>query len=263
MKTIFSGIINFIIVIIVTLAIFATFLFLNTNENGIVTVGDGSIISINDESMKGTLDKGDLIVVYKQSIENVVENDVVTYLYEEENEIKVLTGRVYLVNQEDNQTNLVLKGDAQSEEEIVTINATNIVGKWNNSQKMVFVGSVYDFILSPLGFIIVITIPLVMLLGYVIIKLIKKQKKNKNNIEEDTSMMEQTTDLNSIEQETPVEQSPEVINTDVELPIPQVSENIETPIELPIPQVTETIEPAQPEEIVEQANSSDDDIEVL
>lgn len=188
MKTIFSGIINFIIVLIVTIAIFATFLFLNINDKGIVTVGDGSIISINDNTMKGALNKGELIVVYKQPVENIKENDVVTYLYEKNNKVEILTGRVYLINNDSQQTNFVLKGDAQSEEEIVTINATNVVGKWNNKQKVLFVGPLYNFILSTTGFIVVITIPLVLLLGYIIIKLIKKQKQNKNNKEDNISL---------------------------------------------------------------------------
>lgn len=194
MRRLFKLILDLIIILFVITAIIETTFILMKDENGVTHFGDYITVPIKDDTMEPTIMTNDLILNKKVSTpESIKENDVISYLIEENEKKEIKTGRVVEINQDNGSISWKVKGDNQGEEEQITVTSDNIVGLFTNT-KMLFVGGVLAFLETQNGFLICIIIPLLLIFFYQLCKLIstilKEKKENQKEVETENKVME-------------------------------------------------------------------------
>lgn len=178
---------NIFIWIFVAFSAFMTILSLtaSTSQDGIPSISGTAFMTVSTDSMKGTFDKGDLILVKKLTEEgkqNLNVDDVITYRADlDGNGTEELnTHRIYEIVYEEDGTVDSYKtwGDNNPIPDEDPVLWQLVVGKWNKETRddgtvIPFVGGVISFIQKPTGFLVAIVLPLVIFFLYEVYVFIK------------------------------------------------------------------------------------------
>lgn len=164
-------------IIKVVFTIFIIFLFIlmmliNYDENSDRgNLGELYLFNIVSESMKPTINKNDIIVVKKVSIDDLKEGDIITFHYEN----RVISHRISKIDS-GNKGNIHTKGDNNKSEDTFIIDKSQIYGKV--IMTIPKLGEYIQYLQKGKGFINV-------LLGIIIIYIFynyKSEKKYKRKI---------------------------------------------------------------------------------
>jgi signal peptidase len=163
--------------IIIIFAIAVTVMAFSSRESGVPKLFGYSFLSVQSDSMSGTFEVGDLIVVENCNPETLKEGDVVTYWkYTKEGKflnthriVEKIETRFDIYNE--TVTTYRTKGDHNEEVDADTLATRDIFGKWTN-KKVRHLGTVMDFLSSQKGFMICIVVPLALLFVYQLYKFI-------------------------------------------------------------------------------------------
>ena len=147
-------------------------------ENGQANVFGYTANSVQTDSMKGTINEGDLIISKVVTSKNkadfdLKEGDIVSFYTEIKKGTKILiTHRIYEVRQAGNTTVITTWGDnresAPEPDDPITMSDVQSVYMF----KIPLVGHFIDFLKTPLGFIICLVIPLLSFICWQAYKLI-------------------------------------------------------------------------------------------
>ena len=175
-------ILNVFIWIFVAFSAFMTILSLtaSSSKDGIPSLSGTAFMTVSSDSMKGTFDQGDLILVKKLTEEgkmNLQVGDVITFRADlDGNGTEELnTHRIIGVN-EDGSFNTM--GDNNGMADNDPVYKELVIGKWNKKTTddgvaIPFVGGVINFIQKPTGFLVAIVLPLVIFFLYEVYVFIK------------------------------------------------------------------------------------------
>ena len=173
LKKIGSVVIVFIISLLVVIASITA-----KRENGQANVFGYTANSVQTDSMKGTINEGDLIISKVVTSKNkadfdLKEGDIVSFYTEIKKGTKILiTHRVYEVRQAGNTTVITTWGDnresAPEPDDPITMSDVQSVYMF----KIPLVGHFIDFLRTPLGFIICLVVPLLAFISWQAYKLI-------------------------------------------------------------------------------------------
>lgn len=130
------------------------------------------LLSVQSESMTPALQKGDLITVTRVSVSQLTEGDVVTFV-NPQNRKQTITHRIAQLPSEANNQRLVTKGDANATAD-APIAPSSVLGKVN--RRVPLAGHAVDFVRKPLGLILIIYIPALMVLAHELRLLIRHYK---------------------------------------------------------------------------------------
>ena len=180
-------ILNVFIWIFVAFSAFMTILSLtaSSSQDGIPSISGTAFLTVSSDSMKGTFDKGDLILVKKltdESKQNLKVGDVITFRDDlDGNGTEELnTHRIYEVvyNQDGSFFGFRTWGDNNPIPDEDPIKWQFVIGKWNKKTTddgvaIPFVGGVIGFIQKPTGFLVAIVLPLVIFFLYEVYVFIK------------------------------------------------------------------------------------------
>lgn len=180
-------ILNVFIWIFVAFSAFMTILSLtaSSSQDGIPSLSGTAFLTVSSDSMKGTFDKGDLILVKKLTDEgrqNLKVGDVITYRADlDKNGTEELnTHRIYEINYDADGTvdSYVTWGDNNPIRDDDPVLWQFVIGKWNKKTTddgavIPFVGGVISFIQKPTGFLVAIVLPLVIFFLYEVYVFIK------------------------------------------------------------------------------------------
>ena len=180
-------ILNVFIWIFVAFSAFMTILSLtaSSSKDGIPSLSGTAFMTVSSDSMKGTFDQGDLILVKKLTEEgkmNLQVGDVITFRADlDGNGTEELnTHRIYQVNYKpDGSVNSYSTwGDNNPIPDEYSTLPQMVVGKWNKKTTddgvaIPFVGGVINFIQKPTGFLVAIVLPLVIFFLYEVYVFIK------------------------------------------------------------------------------------------
>ena len=132
------------------------------------------IYSVQTGSMQPTIRIGDLIFVKEE--DNYIEGDVITFFSGTGKSRVVMTHRIKEMNTDNTYTT---KGDANTVTDVETVSKEDILGRY--FFKIPLLGYPINLVRTPLGFLILIVIPSV-IIGYEEVKKIKDEiisiKKN-------------------------------------------------------------------------------------
>ena len=180
-------VLNIFICIFVAFSAFMTIISLtaSTSQDGIPSISGTAFLTVSSDSMKGTFDKGDLILVKKLTEEgrkNLKVDDVITFRADlDGNGTEELnTHRIYEITYYDSGDvkGYVTWGDNNPIRDNDPVDWQFVVGKWNKEARddgvaIPFVGGVISFIQKPTGFLVAIVLPLVIFFLYEVYVFIK------------------------------------------------------------------------------------------
>ncbi|MDO5329055.1 MAG: signal peptidase I [Coriobacteriia bacterium] len=155
------------------------------NPNQVPSIGNTSPLVVLTDSMYPTIEGGDLILVDKTNPEGIQQGDIISYFDPAStNESAVVTHRVTKVTNENGQLAFATKGDANTGDDKMNVPANKLVGKYNGS-RYAGIGNFCMWMKSVPGIIVCVGIPLILLVGYDIIRrrmYAKKQEKTEQDL---------------------------------------------------------------------------------
>lgn len=152
-----------------------------TSPDEVPTIGGWAPLIVLTDSMKGgeaNINGGDLIFVKSGAPEEVAVGDVIAFFDPASKSGSILTHRVVRVETaEDGSLEFITKGDANNTEDKDAVPEANLVGEYQF--RIAGAGTVAMFMQTTEGLIVCVVIPLVLLIGYDMIrrKLYEKSKK--------------------------------------------------------------------------------------
>ena len=173
MKKFLKLILSIAFAIYMVVALGLTVCLLSYNEYNITEIGNMSLIIIRDDELNPDFKKGDLVVVTKNSNNNIKIGDKVFFYNAYMNQVDVNLGKV--VDKEkvnEKETTFIL-------DDKLKISSEYIIGKTETSQVYNGVGSVLGFLESKWGFLITILLPLLLMFVYVVYEIALEIKKAK------------------------------------------------------------------------------------
>lgn len=165
-------------VLIVVLILFSVIISVSSitakANNGVPDVFGYTPFSVQTDSMKPTLSKGDYIFVEECDANNLQVGDVITYFTRIEGQRAINTHRIVEVLKTNDLIEYRTQGDNKEtnpEPDPLLIAPGDVIGKYNDSRIPVL-GTVIDYLSTQLGFFLVILLPVLLFTVYQIYKLV-------------------------------------------------------------------------------------------
>lgn len=166
---------NIVILFLLIIALLSTYSKLQTrrNPNHIPSIAGLTPMSVLTGSMRPMLEPGDMIVTRKLTPEKIEVGDIITYRISNN---ALVTHRVIDVVRENGSFWFQTKGDANNTEDLQLINSNEIVGTY--LFKIPKGGYVTSFIRTPLATLFLIVLPVLILIGNELRKVLIGVDKN-------------------------------------------------------------------------------------
>jgi signal peptidase len=149
------------------------------NEDQVPSVGGYLPLIVLSDSMYPGIQSGDLIICHTADAENVQVGDVIAFFDPASNGTSVVTHRVIEVTTQDGALAFRTQGDANNAADANLVPAANLVGVYQN--RIAGAGNVAMFMQTTEGLIVCVIVPLILLVGYdVIRRRIYESKKQKD-----------------------------------------------------------------------------------
>ena len=177
-------IIDILVVLILIVSIIVVMLSLTSKSSGVPNIFGIAPLRVQTESMKGTVDPGDLIFCTLTEIDDEFQkNDIVTFPIELNGEKVLNTHRIVEVVKDENITYYRTQGDNKEtnpEPDTDLQTSSTIVAKYTGT-KIPGLGNALSFIRTQLGFFLCILLPMIIFFIYegirVIINLLAYNKE--------------------------------------------------------------------------------------
>lgn len=175
LKRIINIIIDIFIVLILIVSLLVVALSLTTKSSGIPNIFGIAPLSVQTESMKGTVDPGDLIFCSLTEVdEEFQKGDIVTFPIVIDGEQVLNTHRIVEVVVDDNITYYRTQGDnkemnPEPDDDLQT--SSTIVAKYTGV-KIPGLGNVFTFIRTQLGFFLCVLLPMIIFFVYEAVRVI-------------------------------------------------------------------------------------------
>ena len=169
LKRIVNIIIDILVVLILMVSLIVVMLSLTSKSSGVPNIFGIAPLSVQTESMKGTVDPGDLIFCKLTEIDDEFQkDDIVTFPIELNGEKVLNTHRIVEVVKDQNITYYKTQGDnketnPEPDKDLQT--ASTIVAKYTGT-KIPGLGNVLSFIRTQLGFFLCILLPMILFFIY-------------------------------------------------------------------------------------------------
>lgn len=142
--------------------IFVTYLLLSYNKYNIASIGNYYMTYINSEIDE--YDTNDLLLIKKSDVKT---NDVILYCDSTNLPLAIKKDKIKSID----ANNVILLDSS------ITITDENVIGKIDNIVSYNYLGSIYSFLVSKWGYLIVIIFPILIAFIYEIFAIIKEVRK--------------------------------------------------------------------------------------
>ncbi len=139
-----------------------------TNAEEVPDIGGYLPMIVLTDSMYPEIESGDLIICHTIKAEDVKVDDVISFFDPAGNGTSVVTHRVIEIVEEDGDIKFRTKGDFNNTEDKELVPAENLVGIYQS--RIAGAGKIAMFMQSTAGLIICVVLPIVLLVGYDIIR---------------------------------------------------------------------------------------------
>lgn len=180
-KKIFSGIVDFLMLVVIIIAIGVTLISLTKDNTGVSKIGKYIPLNVMTNSMEDTIYEGDFIIMEECDAANLKVGDVISFFATEQDVTIIKTHRIVEINNNNGTVSFITRGDNNEADDYVPVFPSDIVGIWNGV-RLAHVGSILNFVSSQYGFLICIILPLFALFIYQIYKFIIVIIEEKTNI---------------------------------------------------------------------------------
>lgn len=179
------------IILIPILAINVTLIaksYINTEE--VPSIGGVLPLIVLTDSMYPEIHSGDLIICHIEDAEDIKVGDVISYFDPAGNGTSIVTHRVTEVTTEDGGLAFRTKGDANNVEDSMLVPADKLVGVYQ--KRIPSMGNVAMFMQTTQGLIICVVCPILLLVGY---DMIRRRKYEKSNKEDTDALLRELAEL--------------------------------------------------------------------
>ena len=179
------------VILIPILAINVTLIaksYINTEE--VPSVGGWLPLIVLTDSMYPEIHSGDLIICHTEDAENIKEGDIISFFDPAGNGTSIVTHRVTEVTTQDGELAFRTKGDANNVEDSMLVPAENLVAVYRN--RVPSLGNVAMFMQTTQGLIICVVCPILLLVGY---DMIRRRKYEKSSKEDTDALLRELAEL--------------------------------------------------------------------
>lgn len=153
-----------------------------TNSDEVPRFGDWVPMIVLTDSMKPVIKSGDLIICHTAKPDSIKKGDVITFFDPQGDGDSVVTHRVTEIIKKDNNLSFRTKGDANNAEDLLAVPQKSLIGVYQ--RRIPKLGSFALFLSKPMGLVLCVILPLVLLIAYDIIRRRLYDKKNNQTAEE-------------------------------------------------------------------------------
>lgn len=138
------------------------------NKNEVPSIGNMVPLIVLTDSMRPKIDSGDLIICQKIDPEDVNKRNIISFIDPAGNGTSIVTHRVIDIFEENGELFFVTKGDYNNDQDKEPVPAKNLVGIYKT--KLPGLGHVAMFMQSTTGLIICVILPIILLVGYDVVR---------------------------------------------------------------------------------------------
>ena len=150
-----------------------------TNKDDVPKIGGYAPLIVLTGSMEPNIKSGDLIIVKQIDASDVKEKDVIAFFDPDGNGTSILTHRVNSIYEEDGELYFRTQGDANNAEDRKPVPGDDLVGIYKT--RIPGAGNVAMFMQTTAGLIVCVIVPLVLLVGWDILRRSMYEKKNRQD----------------------------------------------------------------------------------
>lgn len=147
------------------------------NKDEVPSIGGTFPLIVLTDSMYPDIKSGDLIICNTAEAEDVKVNDVISFFDPAGNGTSVVTHRVIEIVEEDGEILFRTRGDNNNTEDKELVPAENLVGVYK--MRIAGAGHIAMFMQSTAGLIVCVVLPIILLVGYDLVRrrIYEKSKK--------------------------------------------------------------------------------------
>lgn len=150
-----------------------------TNKDEVPKIGGYCPLIVLTGSMEPEIRSGDLIICRQIDSDDVRVGDVLAFFDPDSTGTAVLTHRVIRITEQDGSLAFITKGDANSIEDKTPVPAENLVGEYRF--KIPGAGNAAMFMQTTAGLVVCVIVPLVLLVGYDVIRRRRFESQNRKD----------------------------------------------------------------------------------
>lgn len=148
-----------------------------TNPDEVPSIGGILPLIVLTDSMYPEIHSGDLIICHTEEPENVKAGDIIAFFDPTGNGTSVVTHRVMEVIETEDSVEWVTKGDANNTADAKPVPASKLVGVYQS--RIPELGNVVMFMQTTTGLIVCVVCPILLLVGWDILRRKKYEKTQK------------------------------------------------------------------------------------
>lgn len=148
------------------------------NKDEVPSIGSVVPMIVLTDSMDPEIKGGDLILCEKVDATEIQERDIISFFDPAGNGSSVVTHRVIGIIEQDGKLFFRTKGDNNNTEDRLAVPADNLVGRYK--LRLPAIGHVAMFMSTTAGLIICVIVPMVLLVGYDLLRR-RLYEKNKQD----------------------------------------------------------------------------------
>lgn len=147
------------------------------NKDEVPSIGGTLPLIVLTDSMHPEIESGDLIICNTAEAEDIKVNDIISFFDPAGNGTSIVTHRVIEIVEEDGEIFFRTRGDNNNTEDKELVPAENLVGVYK--MRIAGAGHIAMFMQSTAGLIVCVVLPIILLVGYDIIRrrIYEKNKK--------------------------------------------------------------------------------------
>ena len=149
------------------------------NKDEVPSIGGMLPLIVLTDSMYPEIESGDLIICNTAEAEDIKVNDVISFFDPAGNGTSIVTHRVIEIVEEDGEILFRTRGDYNNTEDKELVPAENLVGVYK--MRIAGAGHIALFMQSTAGLIICVVLPIILLVGYDIIRRRIYEENNKQD----------------------------------------------------------------------------------
>lgn len=138
------------------------------NQDEVPSVGGWLPLIVLTDSMQPEIDGGDLIICHTIEAEEIKTGDVIAFFDPAGNGTSIVTHRVLEIVEENGELSFRTKGDNNNAEDKLLVSENDLVAIYKT--RIAGAGNIAMFMQSPTGLIVCVVLPIVMLVGYDLIR---------------------------------------------------------------------------------------------
>lgn len=161
------------------------------------------------DSMYPEIQSGDLIICHTEEPENIEVGDVISFFDPAGNGITIVTHRVVEIEELEGKIMWRTKGDNNNTEDLLMVSEDKLVAVYEGI-RLAGLGNVALFMQTTPGLVVCVILPLLLLVGYDMIRRRMYEKANKDDTDQ---LLKELEELRRLKAETEAKQAEEVSST--------------------------------------------------